>query len=134
MNSNVATLKLAALPTLSRAEESLASLREWQRTGTVLSFLYMRSLGGLMQTGHGHIAALSETALTIDAGGSSLYVALVNAKYDDSPQLFFTANYSDHFHVPGVSINLGNHDWLFFSADQMPQGVVLTRDNVPKLT
>ena len=134
MNSNVATLKLAAVPTISRAEESQACLREWQRTGTLLSFVYARSLGGLMQTGHGRITTLSETALTIDAGGSSLFVALANAGFDDSPQLFFTANYSGHFHVPGVSISLGNHDWLFFSADQVPQGVMLARDSVPKLT
>ncbi len=134
MNSNVATLKLAAAPALSRAEESLASLREWQRAGTLLSFVYARSLGGLMQTGHGRITALSEAALTIDAGGSSLFVALAHAKFDDSPQLFFTANYTGNFLVPGVSISLANHDWLFFSADQVPQGVVLSRDNVPKLT
>lgn len=134
MNSNVATLKLAAPPALSRIAESLASLHEWQRAGTVLSFLYARSLGGLMQTGHGRIVSLTDTALTVDAGGSSLFVALADARYDDSPQMFFTPTLGSHFMVPGVSISLGNHDWLFFSADQMPTGVVLARDNVPKLT
>ena len=133
MNSNVAPLKPSAVPALSRTVEALASLRQWQREGTLLSFLYARSLGGLMQTGHGRIAALSDTAMTVDAGGSSLFVVLLDAGYDDSPQLFFTANFSSHFQVPGVSIHLGNHDWLFFSADQVPKGVMLSRDNVPKL-
>nr|WP_315402006.1 hypothetical protein [uncultured Duganella sp.] len=133
MNSNVATLNLAAPPALSRAEPAQAMLRDWQRAGTVLSFVYARSLGGLMQTGHGRLTALSEAALTIDAGGSSLFVALANAKFDDSPQLFFTANYSANFLVPGVSIGLGNHDWLFFSAEHVPHGVMLARDGVPKL-
>lgn len=133
MNSNVATLKLAAAPALSRAEESLACLREWQRAGTLLSFVYARSLGGLMQTGHGRIVALSDTALTVDAGGSSLFVVLLDARYDDSPQIFFTTTLSGHFQVPGVSISLGNQDWLFFSADQVPHGAMLTRDNVPKI-
>jgi len=133
MNSNVATLKLAAAPALSRIAESLAALREWQRAGTVLSFLYARSLGGLMQTGHGRIVSLTDSALTVETGGSSLFVALLDARYDDSPQMFFTPTSSSHFMVPGVSISLGNHDWLFFSADQMPTGVVLARDNVPKL-
>ena len=133
MNSNVATLKLATVPTISRAEESQACLREWQRAGTLLSFVYARSLGGLLQTGHGRIVALSDTGLTLDAGGSSLFVVLLDARYDDSPQIFFTATLSGHFQVPGVNLTLGNHDWLFFSADQVPKGAMLSRDNVPKL-
>lgn len=133
MNSNVATLKLAAAPALSRTEESLATLREWQRACTVLSFLYARSLGGLMQTGHGRIVSLTDGALTVDAGGSSLFVVLAEARYDDSPQMFFTPSLNSHFMVPGVSIHLGNHDWLFFSADQMPKEAVLSRDQVPKI-
>jgi hypothetical protein len=133
MNSNVATLKLASLPALCRAEESLASLREWQHAGTLLSFVYARAQGGLLQTGHGRIVALSDTGLTIDAGGSSLFVVLLDARYDDSPQIFFTATLSGHFRVPGVNITLGNHDWLFFSADKVPKGAMLSRDNVPKL-
>ena len=95
--------------------------------------MYARSLGGLLQTGHGRIVALSDTGLTLDAGGSSLFVVLLDARYDDSPQIFFTATLSGHFQVPGVNITLGNQDWLFFSADQVPKGAMLSRDNVPKL-
>jgi hypothetical protein len=133
MTSNFATLKIAGAPALSRAEPSLASLRAWQRTGAVLSFLYARSLGGLMQAGHGRIASLSDTALTVDTGGTSLFVVLTNARYDDSPQMFFTPTLSGQFMVPGVGISLGNHDWLFFSADQVPKEAMLSLEHLPKI-
>ena len=105
----------------TRDDELRERLRQWQAAGTPLYFLYARSLGGLMQSGRGHLAALTETALTIDAGGSSLFVVLQGAAFDDAPQVFFTPDLGDHFSVPGISISLGNDDWLFFSTNEVPQ-------------
>lgn len=116
----------AMLPAPARGDDDIvARLREWQRAGTTLCFVYARSLGGLMQSGHGRIAVLNDMALTIDAGGSTLLVMLSGAAFDDTPQIFFTPGLDSHFQVDGIGIALGNHDWLFFSPDEVPRAAVI---------
>ncbi|ELX10960.1 gel scht [Janthinobacterium sp. HH01] len=39
-----------------------ACLQDWQRHGIQLSFVYSRSLGGLMQTGQGRLFLSADTA------------------------------------------------------------------------
>ena len=102
-------------------------LHAWQTARASLFFTYTRSLGGLVQSGRSRIATLTNTALTIDAGGSSLFVVLDDATFDDSPQIFFTPDLGGHFQVHGVGISLGNHDWLFFSEDAVPNAALLQR-------
>lgn len=97
-----------------------ARLCAWHDDATALCFVYARSLGGLVQSGRGRIAMLNEMALTIDAGGSTLLVMLAGAAYDDAPKIFFTPDLASHFQVAGIGISLGNHDWLFFSPDELP--------------
>lgn len=109
------------LPSCPDGDDVQARLRGWHQAATTLCFVYARSLGGLLQSGRGHIAMLSDKALKIDAGGSILLVMLSGATYDDAPQTFFTPDLGSHFEVDGISIALGNHDWLFFSPGQMPQ-------------
>lgn len=77
-----------------------------------------------MQSGRGRIATLTDMALTIDAGGSTLLVLLSGASYDDTPQIFFTPDLGSHFQVEGIGIALANHDWLFFSLDEVPQAAL----------
>jgi len=105
-------------------DDITARLRGWHDAATALCFVYARSLGGLVQTGRGRIATLNDMALTIDAGGSTLVVMLAGASYDDAPQIFFTPDLASHFQVAGISIRLGNHDWLFFSPDGLPRAVL----------
>ncbi|WP_306397021.1 hypothetical protein [Telluria beijingensis] len=105
-----------------------ARLRAWHDEATALRFFYSRSLGGLVQSGRGSIAMLDETALTIDAGGSTLLVMLAGAAYDDTPQIFFTPDLDSHFQVAGISISLGNHDWLFFFPDEVPLTALSVRN------
>ncbi len=104
----------------------LARLRGWHENDSVLFFLYARSLGGLMQSGRGRIAVLNDTALTIDAGASTLFVMLSGAAFDDTPQIFFTSGLDSHFQVDGIGIALANHDWLFFSPQEMPQAALVS--------
>lgn len=126
MDLIVANRQLAPLAP-ARGDDLRERLRRWQATGTALYFLYARSLGGLVQSGRGRIAALNASALTIDAGGSSLFIVLQGAAFDDAPQVFFTPDLDDHFSVPGISINLANNDWLFFSTDQLPNAATVER-------
>lgn len=105
-----------------------ARLRAWHDEATALCFVYARSLGGLVQSGRGRIAMLNEMALTIDAGGSTLLVMLAGAAYDDASQIFFTPDLGNHFQVAGIGISLGNHDWLFFSPDEVPPTALPGRD------
>ena len=107
-------------PSTNGGDDIAARLHAWRDEATALCFIYSRSQGGLMQSGRGRIAMLDEMALTIDAGGSTLLVTLTGAVYDDAPQIFFTPDLHSHFQVAGISIRLGNHDWLFFSPDAVP--------------
>lgn len=109
-------------------DDIAARLRTWHDEATVLCFVYSRSLGGLIQSGRGSIAMLNEMALTIDAGSSTLLVMLAGATYDDAPQIFFTLDLCRHFQVAGISITLGNHDWLFFSPDEVPPAALSMRN------
>ncbi|OEZ97820.1 hypothetical protein [Duganella sp. HH101] len=109
----------ATLPASGDAppSDAWACLQDWQRHGIQLSFVYSRSLGGLMQTGQGRLAQLGEQALTIEAAGSRLLVMLAGARYEAGPQLFFTPDLLERYQVAGIAIRLANHDWLFLSAD-----------------
>ena len=102
-------------------------LHGWQAAGEMLYFSYTRTMGGLILSGRGRIATLSATALTIDALSSSLFVVLDNATFDDTPQIFFTPDLVGHFQVYGIGISLGNHDWLFFSEEAVPNPALLQR-------
>jgi hypothetical protein len=126
MSMNVASRNLAQI-TAPGNDAPRQRLHEWHAADTTLCFAYARSLGGLVQSGRGRIATLTNTALTIDAGGSSLFVVLNDAKFDDTPQIFFTPDLSRHFQVNGISISLGNHDWLFFSDAAVPNAALLQR-------
>lgn len=102
-------------------------LHGWHAAGATLCFSYTRSLGGLVQSGRGRIVSLTNTALTIDAGSSSLFVVLDDATFDDTPQIFFTPDLGGHFQVHGVGIGPNNHDWLFFSDAAVPNATLLQR-------
>ena len=104
-------------------------LHGWQAAGKMLCFSYTRTLGGLVLGGRGRIATLSATALTIDALSSSLSVVLDDAPFDDTPQIFFTPDLGGHFQVHGIGISLGNHDWLFFSEEAVPNAALLHRNS-----
>ncbi|MCA1248637.1 hypothetical protein [Massilia sp. MS-15] len=114
--------------------EGAAQLRQWQREGRELAFVYARSLGGLMQTGRCKISKLSGQYTTIDATGSRLVILLEGASYELGPQQFFTPGLAAAFAVPGVAVRLANHDWFFLSAETMPgQAVELLAPGWPRV-
>lgn len=119
------TTRLPALGDATPPSAAWARLLDWQRGGALLAFVYSRSLGGLMQTGHGRLAQLGEQALTIETAGSKLRILLAGASYEAGPQLFFTPDLLGRFQVDGVAVRLANHDWLFLSADSMPPHAAL---------
>lgn len=120
MNVTAASGEPALL--LSSGQDDLfGRLHDWQAARTALFFVYARSLGGLVQTGRGHIASIGESCLTIDAGGSKLVIMLAGASLDDAPKIFFTPDLSGHYQVEGISVALANHDWLFFSLARLPE-------------
>jgi len=123
---DIVAMPHALVPAPAQGGDIVARLRDWQRAATTLCFVYARSLGGLMQSGRGRIAILNDMALTIDAGGSSLLIMLSGAAFDDTPQIFFTSNLGSHFQVDGISIALGNHDWLFFSPAELPESTLVS--------
>lgn len=87
----------------------------------------------MVQTGRTGIASLTEASLTLKGAGASLFVVLGGAKFDHGPQIFFSPNLTSHFHVPGVSIALANHDWLFLSDAAMPGNLSVEELGAPNL-
>ena len=93
-----------------------AALQLWHAQGTVLSFVYARAGGGLMQTGTLGIARLDTQAISLASSDCKLAVLLAGATFKLGPQLFFTPDFGSRFNVDGVAIALANHDWLFLTA------------------
>lgn len=123
---DIVAMPHALVPAPADRGDLVARLRDWQRAATALCFVYARSQGGLTQSGRGRIAALNDTALTIDAGASTLFIMLTGAAFDDTPQIFFTSGLDSHFQVDGIGIALGNHDWLFFSPQELPPAALVS--------
>jgi hypothetical protein len=128
MSMSVASMKPACI-TAPGDDAARQRLHGWQAAGKMLCFSYTRTLGGLVLSGRGRIATVSATVLTIDALSSSLFVVMDDATFDDTPQIFFTPDLGGHFQVHGISISLGNHDWLFFSEEAVPNASLLHRNS-----
>jgi hypothetical protein len=95
-------------------------LLQWHQQGTKVAFVYSRSLGGLMQTGHCRLARLVAEFANLESSDCKLMVALSGARYELGPQKFFTANLLGSYFVNGVAVQLANHDWLFLSDEASP--------------
>ena len=100
-------------------------LVRWHGVHEEIAFLYSRSLGGLMETGRGHIAKLNPTLLTLESGECALLITLTGAAYKLGPQLFFSSNLLRRFNVEGVAVSLANCDWLFITAEASPSTLSL---------
>jgi len=96
-------------------------LLDWQRHAVMLAFVYTRSLGGLMQTGHCRITSLEPEKATLATAGSTLMVVLLGARFEAGPQIFFTPDLMGNFSVDGVTIHFANHDSLFLSGAEIPE-------------
>lgn len=106
--------------TPEHADAGWLKLLQWQQQGSKVTFVYSRSLGGLMQTGHCRIARLAPGFANLESADCKLMVALSGATYELGPQKFFTANLLGSYFVNGVAVRLSNHDWLFLSDEASP--------------
>ncbi|MES2322750.1 MAG: hypothetical protein V4633_10850 [Pseudomonadota bacterium] len=95
-------------------------LLDWQRHEVMLAFVYTRSLGGLMQTGHCRITSLEPEKAVLETAGSKLMIVLLGARFEAGAQIFFTLDLTGNFSVDGVTIHFANHDSLFLSNVSLP--------------
>lgn len=96
-------------------------LRDWHLNSVPVSFLYSRSMGGLLQVGRAVITRLDEQAMNLKTSDGSILILTKSAKFSTEPQLFFTPSFLGSHYVEGVSLFLENHDWLFLSASAHPE-------------
>lgn len=89
-----------------------AMLQMWQAERAKLGFAYFRSGGGIMQTGHATLHRATATLLTLDTGGSRLVVLLGKARFEFGNLGFLTPDFRGVYDVEGLSVYLGNNDWL----------------------
>jgi hypothetical protein len=92
--------------------DARAMLGAWHADGARLGFGYFRSGAGVMQTGSGTLLRVTPQLLTLDTGGSRLVVLLEKAHFQFGNLGFLTPDYRAAYDVEGLSIFLGNNDWL----------------------
>lgn len=118
-------------PTNRPSEPVPHELQTWLRNRLPLSFVYSRSMGGLIQTGRAVVSRMDADYLELRTPGSTLIVLTRGARYSTEPQLFFSPTFTDSRAVPGVSVSLENCDWLFMTPaqddDLLRQGHILPR-------
>lgn len=90
----------------------------WQADAAKLGFGYFRSGAGVMQTGGATLLRVTPQLLTLDTGGSRLVVMLEQAHFRFGNLGFLTPNFREVYDVEGLSIFLGNNDWLCLFPDR----------------
>ena len=110
---------LAASQTME--SEALAMLREWKSAGTRIGFGHFRVKDGVIQTGTAFLRDSGPRTLSLDTGGSRLWIKLEGAKFEVGTAGFIRdRDYRDIVDVDGLSIALVSGDWLFLFQDSKP--------------
>lgn len=99
------------------ASAALSMLRSWQSEGKKVEFGYFRSGGGVLQTGTAKVLRAKPGLLTLDTEGSRLAIGLINAKFEFGNLGLLTPDFRAVHDIEGLSIILGNHDWVCLSSD-----------------
>lgn len=110
-----APLDQAPTPASSPSETVPRELQAWLENSLPLTFVYSRSMGGLIQTGRAVLSAMDAGYLELRTPGSTLIVVTRGARYSTEPQVFFNPALTDSRAIPGVSVSLENCDWLFLT-------------------
>jgi len=132
-NTAIATPRVGILGQSGAQRLAQRRLAEWAASRTRLSYVYARSLGGLLEVGCGVIATLGELSLQIKTDSTRLVIVTKGARLGTEPQLFFGPGLLTCFPVDGVSLQLESHDWLFFSDSTSPDSLLNIRADPPKL-
>jgi hypothetical protein len=98
--------------------DARAMLRAWQADRAKLGFGYFRSGAGVMQTGNATLLRVTPQLLTLDTGGSRLVVLLEKADFQFGNLGFLTPDFRGIYNVEGLSVFLGNNDWLCLFTDR----------------
>ena len=93
-------------------------LQMWHAKRAKLGFGYFRSGGGIMQTGHATLHRATAALLTLDTGGSRLVVLLEKPRFEFGNLGFITPDFRAVYDVEGLSVYLGNSDWLCLFSDR----------------
>lgn len=88
-------------------------LKRWKSDKALLGFGYFRSQGGVMQTGLATVLRVTRALLTLDTQGSRLALVLKDAQFMHGNLGFMTPDFRAVYDIDGLSIFLGNHDWVF---------------------
>ena len=70
-----------------------------------------------MQTGTATILRTKPGLLTLDTKGSRFAIGLINAKFEFGNLGLLTPDFRAVHDIEGLSIILGNHDWVCLSSD-----------------
>lgn len=93
-------------------------LQRWQSEGAKLAFGYFRSRpGGVMQTGLATVFRVTPALLTLDTQGSRLAILLQGARFLYGNLGFLTPDNRGVQDIDGLSIFLGNSDWVYLFED-----------------
>ena len=95
-------------------------LQAWHRGSERLAFVYSRSMGSFIATGWATVAGVDSKLLRLRTSDGHLLITIVGATFSTEPQRFFSADLLRSHFVPGLSLQLASHDWLFLSSSASP--------------
>ena len=96
-------------------------LQSWYRGSERLAFVYSRSMGGFIATGWASVAGLDSKFLRLRTSDGHLLITTAGASFGTEPQRFFSPDLLRSHLVPGLSVQLASHDWLFLSSSAAPE-------------
>ena len=97
--------------------DAIERLRCRQLDGKVLAFGYFRSQGGVMQTGVATLLQVTRSLVTLDTQGSRLAFILKDATFLFGNLGFLAPDNRAVYDIDGLSIFLGNNDWVYLFED-----------------
>jgi hypothetical protein len=96
-------------------------LQSWHEGSERLAFVYSRSMGSLIATGWATVAGMDSKFLRLRTSDGHMLITTVGATFSTEPQRFFSADLLRSHLVPGLSLQLASHDWLFLSSSASPE-------------
>ncbi|MCA3000380.1 MAG: hypothetical protein ING75_17465 [Rhodocyclaceae bacterium] len=78
-------------------------------------------MGSFIATGWATVSGVDSKFLRLRTSDGHMLITIVGTTFSPEPQRFFSADLLRSHLVPGLSLQLASHDWLFLSSSASPE-------------